>query len=67
MWWSARWVLIPGAVILLFVLLIMSRIETGKCLKSCNAAGYESSIYAAHRWRPATCECVNPRARSAHQ
>ena len=58
-WWLARWILLPGAIFMLFVALTLTHIATRKCMKSCSAAGFTSYIYAAHRWRPATCECMN--------
>jgi hypothetical protein len=67
LWWTTRWVLIPGAIVILFVVLIMSRIETRECMKSCTAAGFGGYIYSVHRGRSATCECAKPRPKGADQ
>jgi hypothetical protein len=58
-WWLTRWILLPGAIFMLFVALALTHIETRKCMKSCRTAGFTSYIYATHRWRAATCDCVN--------
>jgi hypothetical protein len=58
MWWTARWILLPGAIFMLFVALMMTHIETTQCMKSCRTAGFSSYIYVPQRWSAATCECV---------